>query len=429
MPVPQAAARDALRTAAHGCVRDATGTDDVDGVAPRWVVGARDTATMAAVLSACAAGELSVVVRGAGTKLGWGAPPRRCDVLVDTLADPVGDSGDTTLFSHAAGDLVVTASAGLGLADLQARLAPAGQRLAVDPARPGTVGGLVATGEAGPLRLLYGRVRDLVIGVTAVRADGVVAHAGGTVVKNVAGYDLGKLLTGSYGTLAAITEVTFRLHPVPAAQAWVTVPASSTADIRQRIQAAIHSQTVPAAVELDRPGPSAADVSVLLEGTSAGVAARAAALAGELGPDARVADTPPPWWGREPGSPAGAPVPVLLKATCPIGAIDALLEAVDAAAGAATGAHVRGSAGAGAVIVGLTCADMADPSRVAPVVQTLRAKVGELGGTVVLQTAPAAVKEAVDVWGPVPAMGLMHAIKRQFDPAARLAPGRFVGGI
>ena len=135
--------------------------------------------------------------RGSGTKLGWGAPPRRCDLVIDTLRlDRV--------VEHEAGDLVVRVQAGV-------TIAPAGRSAGRRPAsswpwtcRPGrtasgspTVGGVLATGAAGPRRLRYGTARDLLIGVTVVRADGTVAKSGGKVVKNVAGYDLGKLFTGS----------------------------------------------------------------------------------------------------------------------------------------------------------------------------------------------------------------------------------------
>ena len=136
------------------------------------------------------------------------------------------------MLEHAAGDLVVRVQAGVGIGQLAAALAVAGQRLALDPPAldgGGTIGGLLATGTAGPLRLRYGPPRDLLIGITVVRADGAVTRSGGKVVKNVAGYDLGKLFTGSYGTLGLITEAAFRLHPMPAATAFVTLDCAGPA--------------------------------------------------------------------------------------------------------------------------------------------------------------------------------------------------------
>ena len=159
-------------------------------------------------------------------------------------------------------------------------LAAADQELAFDNALPGaTVGGSLAIAPSGPRRLLRGTLRDLLIGVTFVRSDGVVAKAGGRVVKNVAGYDFGKLLTGSYGTLGLITEAVFRLHPRPAARVVVSARASDAASVARAAHSVVASQTVPSAVEIDWPAGTdsaggGATVAVLLEGTDEGVAAR-----------------------------------------------------------------------------------------------------------------------------------------------------------
>jgi glycolate oxidase FAD binding subunit len=175
------------------------------------------TAEVAEVMRDAAAQRLTVVVRGRGTKWSWGMPPVSADLVVDL-------SAMDRVLDHQAGDLIVEAEAGTRLADLQRTVGEEGQRLLLDEMVPGaSVGGTLATNASGPRRLLGGTARDLLIGVTAVRADGVVAHAGGRVVKNVAGYDLGKLLVGSFGTLAVITEAVFRLHPVPDLRRWVLV--------------------------------------------------------------------------------------------------------------------------------------------------------------------------------------------------------------
>ena len=126
------------------------------------------------------------------------------------------------MVEHSAGDLVARMQAGARMGDVAAALARDGQEIALDVPDEATIGGVVASGLAGPRRLRYGTPRDLLIGITIVRADGTVAKSGGKVVKNVAGYDLGKLLAGSAGTLALITEATFRLHPLPAARVYVT---------------------------------------------------------------------------------------------------------------------------------------------------------------------------------------------------------------
>ena len=205
-------AADAIIPAAlASACADLAAASELDAVSdrqPRYVAAPASTTEAAALLRAAAELGLTILPRGSGSHLHWGAAPASCDLIVDTRRlDKV--------IEHAAGDLVVTAQAGVRLDDLADVLASADQRLALDPSISGTIGGLIATGAAGPLRFRYGSPRDLLIGVTIVRADGAVAKSGGKVVKNVAGYDLGKLFAGSYGTLGLITQATFRLHPKP----------------------------------------------------------------------------------------------------------------------------------------------------------------------------------------------------------------------
>ncbi len=422
---------DTLKSATGGHAAEAAAEDIVAGVPARWVASPGSTAETSALLAAAASHGLAVVARGAGTKLDWGAPPESVDLLVDTrrMCDVV---------EHAAGDLVVVAGAGRSLDDLQADLATAGQRLGVDPPRRGTLGGAVATASTGPGRLFHGAVRDLVIGVRFVRADGVAAHAGGKVVKNVAGYDLGKVLTGSFGTLGVITEVAFRLHPVPGAQRWVTCPVGEPDGVQALVSSLAHSQLAISSVELDR-SVDASSVSVLVEGTAPGVEQRAARAMQLMGADATDADTPPAWWGAEPASPSG----VLIKVTHEIARLGVLLRTLDVAA-AATGLRValRGSPAVGTALLGLSRAEGTDGAgdagmsgggdvvaAVHQFVTRLRAGAGSFGGSAVVLEAPAAIRDGLDVWGPVQALDLMRSLKSQFDPGRRLAPGRFVGGI
>ena len=414
---------DDLKATADGHVREAGPDDAVAGVRPQWVVTPASTAETAALLTAAARHGLSVVARGSGSKLDWGAPPERVDVLVDTTRmDQV--------VEHAAGDLIVVVGAGRRLPDLQADLAKAGQRLGIDPARAGTVGGAVATAATGPLRLFHGSVRDLVIGMRFVRADGVVAHAGGKVVKNVAGYDLGKLLTGSFGTLGIITELAFRLHPVPAAQRWLTGSVSEPRGIQQAVSALVHSQLVPSAVELDR-SDAGGTLAVLVEGIPPGVeqrVAEATSLLTGLGVEVSDADTPPGWWGAEPASDGD----VLLKVTHEIARTARLLEALDdAATSTGLAASFRGSPAVGTAHVGVTShhAEAVSAEAARELVDRLRRSAPLFGGSVVVLEAPAEVRTSMDVWGPVSALDLMRSVKQQFDPERRLAPGRFVGGI
>jgi len=180
-------------------------------------------------------------------------------------------AGMSRVLEHEAGDLTCTVEAGIRLSELQAALAPAGQRLSLDPPGDPTIGACLAAGLSGPLRHRFGAPRDLVLGVTLVLADGTVANAGGTVVKNVAGYDLGKLVCGSRGKLAFIGRVSLRLHPLPAAAATVVV---ETDDPAATVAALLGSQLVPSSVDVLHPGR----VAILFEGGAAAVAAQVDAM-------------------------------------------------------------------------------------------------------------------------------------------------------
>jgi glycolate oxidase FAD binding subunit len=334
---------------------------------------------------------LVVTIRGAGTKQDWGGRPSTVDLTVDTTRL-------TGVVEHAAGDLIVVVRAGTPLAELQAKLAPAGQQLALDDPLGATVGGTVAANTSGPRRMLYGTVRDLLIGITVVRADGVVAKSGGKVVKNVAGYDLGKLFTGSYGTLGLITECAFRLHPLPAATAVVTREVDTPAEAGRTVAEVLRAQVVPSGIEVDTTSRGYR-VSVLIEGTPAGVEGRVAKLGGEAGPL-------PDWWGRYPWQPGE----IGLKVSVPLSGVPAVLGT----------ARMRGSAGTGVLYAAVESPDE---------VETLRAAAHAAGGHAVVLTAPDPVRDELDLWGPVPGLDLMRRVKAQFDPHGRLAPGRFVGGI
>jgi glycolate oxidase FAD binding subunit len=390
-------------------VRDGTAAEGVLGVAPKYVAAPATIAEAGEVMRVAAQRGLTVVPRGGETRLDWGRPPAGCDLLLDTVRlDRV--------VEHAAGDLVIKVEAGLTMERLAELLAAQGQQLALDIPLPGsTVGGTLATAAAGPRRLLYGSARDLLIGVTIVRADGTIAKAGGKVVKNVAGYDLGKLLTGSYGTLGLIVEAAFRLHPVPAAQAYITRTVPDPAGAHQAVQAVLHSAVVPSAIEVDAPADGPITVAVLVEGVAESIPSRGAEVARLLTEDARISDDPPPWWSRYPeGS-------TLIEVAAPPAALAEVLSHAD------SHVSIRGSAGSGHWQVGV--AAETPPAKVAALVDGLRTALAPHRGSAVVRYAPEAVRDEIDLWGPVPALSLMRRVKDQFDPEHRLSPGRFVGGI
>ncbi len=176
-------------------------------------------------------------------------------------------AGMDRVLEHEAGDLTCTVEAGIRLSALAAALAPSGQRLSLDPPGDPTIGACLAGSLSGPLRHRFGAPRDLVLGVTLVLADGTVVNAGGKVVKNVAGYDLGKLVCGSQGRLAFIGRVSLRLHPTPVAAATVVVETDDPAAVAMLL---LRSQLVPSAVDILQPGR----VAILFEGSAAAVAAQ-----------------------------------------------------------------------------------------------------------------------------------------------------------
>jgi glycolate oxidase FAD binding subunit len=378
------------------------------------------TEEAAAVMRVAAEHELAVVPRGGGSRLSWGIPASRCDLVIDM-------SRMSGVTEHAAGDLIARVQAGTRMGDVAAVLAQAGQEIALDVPGSATVGGVIASGLAGPRRLRYGTPRDLLIGITIVRADGTVAKSGGKVVKNVAGYDLGKLFAGSAGTLGLITEATFRLHPLPAARAYVTAEYVAVSIACDAVAAAANSPLVSSAVELKRSAPDGPiRVGVLIEGSADGVQSRAMRMADLLG-KAEVALAPPAWWG---GAPSTGDGETLIRVSFWVSALGRVLDTIQAAA-TRTGVRpvIDGPAGAGVLYVRFVPeADEGAAAKAGFIEQLRDALAGERGAVTVLATTPSVRQELAGrggMNGPVPGVALMRAVKDQFDPGHRMAPGRF----
>ncbi|WP_306369913.1 FAD-binding oxidoreductase [Nocardiopsis sp. CC223A] len=389
--------------------------DAVCGVVPAHAARPRDVDELAGLLAEATRNGWSVAARGGGTALDWGGRPTSVDLLVDT--------GALNRIDHDPGDLVAEVGAGTPVAELAAVLAKAGQRLSVDPVRAGgTVGGLLATGLSGPRRLLTGALRSLVIGMTVVRPDGVVARSGGRVVKNVAGYDLAKLHVGGYGTLGVIASAAFRLHPLPPALRLIELPLPSLAHAERRLTLLRASHAVPAAVEIDWPVEGGSRLRVVLEGTPEGVRSRAdelvAALARGLpAEEVTVGDALPPGWGLLP-----AEGTLVRLSVPPAQAPAAAARAAELGGAVDTDVRTTGSARTGALVVAVPPGARA--SAVTVLLEGLRSHSG-WAATVVraeehLHTA------GIDLWGEVPGLAVMRAVRDAMDPDRRMAPGRFV---
>jgi len=390
----------------------------------RATVRPRDLAEARAAMLDAGAGGRPLRIVGAGTKQAWGAPVE-AGLVVET-------GGMDRLVAHNAGDMTAEVEAGMPLARLNELLGGAGQWLALDPpaARGGaaaTVGGIVATGDAGPRRLRYGAPRDLVIGMTFVLSDGSIGRTGGHVIKNVAGYDLAKLLAGSMGTLGLIASVVVRLHPRPAASR--TVRLAATAKQAAELTLALMASPIePSAVEWDG---AAGTLLVRLEGGAAGVkerAGRVLALAAGHGVDsagrvlAGAAERGA--WATLGGRVAGADGDTVARAATPPDRLVEVAEALDRAAQAA---------GVAAAVVSSTAlglhtarASGGDPAGHGELVRSWRRSVEALGGTVRLRRRAGGVDGLVDAWGgPPSAAALMRRVKRTLDPRDRCGPGRF----
>lgn len=364
----------------------------------------------------------SVLFKGAGTKMGWAGCPADPDLVLES-------GGLDRLLDHNPADMTASVQAGMPLRTLQDRLAEAGQWLALDPpTQPdgATLGGLLATGESGPRRLRYGALRDLVIGVTIVLPDGTIAHAGGHVIKNVAGYDLSKLMYGSLGTLALIAEVIVRLHPRPETSATVVV-ASSVEEATARSLDLMAGPLEPSGIEWvgDPRGASPGHLAVRFEGTAAGVAAQKAALLEQLGGTALqvLADADEAALWREH---AGAHRGESGRTTAFAGTLPSQLTAVATAlASAAEAAGVDVSLASHSALGLHTARFSGPPTQQAQAFDRWRREILGLGGTVLLRERPAEVDAAVDPLGPAPsAVGLLRALKARLDPDGRCAPGR-----
>jgi len=399
------------------------------------VVYPQTQAELAEVVAMAAANQWRSILCGSGSKLGWGGLAAGVQLVISTARLQ-------RLIEHAVGDLTVTAEAGMKLTELQTVLAQANQFLAIDPAYPeaATLGGIVATADTGCLRQRYGGVRDMLIGISIVRTDGKSAKAGGRVVKNVAGYDLMKLFTGSYGTLGVIEQVTFRIYPLPPASRTIVLT-GELEKITQITATLLASGLSPVAIELvTLTTLTALGMSNVTDLKAIGLIIRFQSI--EISVEKQADHL------LQIGQAVGLNAVGLAEAdefrlwqqlreqmdgrnqdpqiTCKIGvspskAAEMLNQFSQLAPMMQTGV-IHASSG-----LGILCFDVTLPS--ATLLQ-LRQLCQRQGGFLSVLEAPLEMKQTLDVWGySGNGLDVMQKIKQQFDPKSLFSPQRFVGGI
>ncbi|MEG4498397.1 FAD-binding oxidoreductase [Microcoleus sp. F10-C6] len=403
---------------------------------------------LAAVIAWAAQNRCAVLSCGSGSKLDWGGlvkldSPRENSLQVGLFKGDLGGSSNAAglvavstsrlnrLVQHAVGDLTVTAEAGMKFADVQKILAGANQFLAIDPAYPqeATLGGIVAAADAGSLRHRYRGVRDMLLGISFVRSDGQIAVAGGRVVKNVAGYDLMKLFTGAYGTLGVISQVTFRVYPLPEASGTVVLTGETNA-LAQATQILLSSALTPTAVDLLSPDLVAKlglgkgkGLIVRFQSIAESVkeqSARLLQVAEKLGLQGTSCceNDEHQLWQRLPetmwdsGTKSAIICKIGIRSSEAVTAINEL-PVQDALIHAGSG-------------LGVLRFETATADTLLQVRRGCEAK----GGFLTVLAAPTDIKRQLDVWGYTgSAIALMQRIKHQFDPENLLSPHRFISGI
>lgn len=425
----------------------------VDDKAPQAVVFPGSAQEVAEVLSFADANDLSVIARGGGTQLALGNAPRGVDIIV-------GLERLNRIVTHEPADMTVTVEAGMRLVDLQAELAKAGQFLPVDPpyGNAATVGGTLATRAFGPLRLAFRTIAESLLSVKVVTAQGQLVKAGAPVVKNVSGYDMGRLYTGSLGTLALIVEATFKVQPMARTKECLLVGCRSVGATADLVRTVLECGVEPSFIELIGPatadGHALGNVSELIGNLDE--ATRAVLAVGFMGTPEQVAwqlDTAEKALHQSGGASVGPmkrakwedAYPRILHShapkadglTCRVQMQDSelypfledLLSATDPLQGTFIGFAAH--AGSGVARIHVACPqDAQGQDSLVPWIDTQRARAERVGGRFILENAPLWLKARMDVWGtPGDDFFLHRAVKDRMDPKGLLNPGRFVGGI
>ena len=385
---------------------------------------------------------IAVYPSGGRTLTQLGNAPTRPGIALDL-------SGMNRIVDFQPADLTVIVEAGVTIAQLDSALAQDGKHVPISAplAERATVGGTLATGISGPVRSAYGLPRDWLIGINVVGADGSQTKAGGKVVKNVTGYDLNRLYTGSLGTLAVITEATFKLAPAPTE--WAVILASfdgadTAASAAQDLQAQYYA---PLGLHV-LAGSAARRLAPSLGGDALGIAI----LGGRpTSMRRRVEDTVGLWTsvgdkvhvarGDEADdlirtltdlpADSAAPPTICVRINAQPSSLRQVLDFRDTPLGNLEPPSVVADVGFGGGRL-LWWDELADtePVQVANGLKAIQSAAASLGGGAIVERCPDTVKAMIDVWGDQPSgMEIMRRLKQQFDPQNILNPGRFVGGL
>jgi glycolate oxidase FAD binding subunit len=358
-----------------------------------------------------------LLIAGSGSKIVWGSRVDQPSLLVKTTKL-------NKLIDHAVGDLTVTVEAGISFAALQTQLATANQFLPLDPLFPdqATIGGIIATADTGSLRQRYGGVRDLLLGISWIRADGAIAKAGGRVVKNVAGYDTMKLFTGAYGTLGILQQVSLRVYPIPVASGsvWITGDQAALNSLIGKLGA---MTLTPTALDLITPQlaqklkvSSQMGILARFQTIPASITVQSDTLiatAQSLGLQAQKyeGDAETQIWQQLRPLVMATPIVVKigLQATTAVDFLAAIPEAIGVI-------HI----GSGIGLLGLT------ESTRSTEILALRQQCAAAKGYLSVLTAPNQIKQQLEVWGfPDSTLKLMQQLHHQFDPQSIFNPGKF----
>lgn len=400
-------------------IRQADDSDMVDHLRPQLVLTPATVEHVAQIMTWALAAGLHIVPRGNASKMGWGNPPTVVDVILETRRL-------NRVIEHAAGDMTATVEAGCTIADFQQLLAQQRQFLAVDPLwiSRATVGGVIATNDTGSLRLRYGGLRDQLIGLKVVLPDGTIARSGGKVVKNVAGYDLQKLMTGALGTLGVIVEATFRLYPYAVATSNLSLPCENPAAAQKALLSILDSTLVPTGMQIVASSEQSPRLDLRFEGLPEGIEAQVEQATHSIGRSLQPVDDTV-WLAREQlWNVQAGPLRCIAKLSILPGDSVSCIEAIERLASA-----LRLHWSLVLQATGLALVELSGQNEqvLLTALLSLRSALGQREGHVSILECPTAMKMQIDMWGDAgDGLALMQRVKQRFDPSMMLNPGRFV---